>query len=415
MSAQIEATHVRQAARLGGRRAHRIASEAEALQRARELAAEFAVEAAERDSDRRLPVHEIERFSQSGLWAISVPRAYGGLGASWVTIAEVFKIISAADPSIGQIPQNHFGNLNVIATAGSDAQKRFFFDEALQGARFGNAGPERNGKNVLDVRTRAERDPAAGDGSYLLTGTRFYSTGALYAHWIPSRAVADDGSPLFVYNRADAPGLRVVDDWSSFGQRTTASGSVVFDRVRVPASQVLHVKDILQQPNDIGPVSQLIQAAIDVGIAHAAVREAIEFVRTRSRPYADSGVERAGDDPYVIAAIGALKVRLHASDALLERAARFIDDLPERISFEQMAQASVVVAEAKVWSTELSLHAAEKLFELAGSQATLAAHNLDRHWRNARVHTLHDPVRWKYHAVGNYHLNDVAPPRHSWS
>jgi alkylation response protein AidB-like acyl-CoA dehydrogenase len=51
------------------------------------------------------------------------------------------------------------------------------------------------------------------------------------------------------------------------------------------------------------------------------------------------------------------------------------------------------------------------LFELAGSQATLAEHNLDRHWRNARVHTLHDPVRWKYHAIGNYYLNDENPPR----
>jgi alkylation response protein AidB-like acyl-CoA dehydrogenase len=40
------------------------------------------------------------------------------------------------------------------------------------------------------------------------------------------------------------------------------------------------------------------------------------------------------------------------------------------------------------------------------------AENLDRHWRNARTHTVHDPVRWKYHAVGNYWLNGVPPPRH---
>ena len=57
---------------------------------------------------------------------------------------------------------------------------------------------------------------------------------------------------------------------------------------------------------------------------------------------------------------------------------------------------------------------AAALFELGGSQATLAEHNLDRHWRNARVHTLHDPVRWKYHAVGAYRLNGTLPARHSW-
>ena len=395
--------------------AYRIGSESEALTLAQQLADSFAAGAADRDRERRLPHEEIDRFSQSGLWAISVPREYGGIGASWVTVAEVFKIISAADPSIGQIPQNHFGNLNVVGNAGSDAQKRFFFNEALNGARFGNAGPERNSKNVLDVRTRANLDTAAGDGSYLLNGTRFYSTGALYAHWIPSRAQDQDGNPLFVYNRRDAAGLRVIDDWSSFGQRTTASGTVVFDNVRVPSSQVLHVKDFLKQPNNIGPVSQLIQAAIDAGIAHAAVKDAITFVTTRSRPFVDSGVERATDDPYIIREIGDLTVRLSAVDALLERAGEVLDSLPAQLSFDDMARASIAVAEAKVLSTELSLHASEKLFELSGSQSTLAVHNLDRHWRNARVHTLHDPVRWKYHAVGNYALNGVPPPRHSWS
>ncbi|WP_343588074.1 SfnB family sulfur acquisition oxidoreductase [Herbaspirillum sp.] len=415
MSAVIDASRAPSAHRISPPSAQRIASDEHALEVAHELAGEFAPGAAGRDRDRRLPFEEIERFSRSGLWAISVPRAYGGIGASWNTVAEVFKIISAADPSIGQIPQNHFGNLNVIANAGSEEQKRFFFDQALQGARFGNAGPERNSKNVLDVRTRATLDLHSGDGSYFLTGTRFYSTGALYAHWIPSRALDDNDQPLFVYNRHDAPGLRVIDDWSSFGQRTTASGSVVFERVRVPAAQVLHVKDFLKQPNNIGPVSQLIQAAIDAGIARAAVRDTIEFVTTRSRPYADSGLERASDDPYIIRDIGNLKLRLHAADALLERAAGVLDALPGKITFEQMAEASVAVAEAKVLSTELSLLASEKLFELAGSAATLAVHNLDRHWRNARVHTLHDPVRWKYYAVGNHALNGTPPPRHSWS
>ncbi|MCP1575290.1 SfnB family sulfur acquisition oxidoreductase [Herbaspirillum rubrisubalbicans] len=411
MSAHILVTPYRP----GARSAQRITSQEQALQVAAELAVEFAQSAAQRDRERILPFQQIERFSHSGLWAITVPRSHGGIGASWQTVAEVFRLISAADPSIGQIPQNHFGNLNLIANFASQAQQRFFFGEVLDGARLGNAGPERNGKNVLDVRTRATLDTEAGDGSYRLNGTRFYSTGALYAHWIPTRAIDDDGQPLVVYNRHDAAGLRVIDDWSSFGQRTTASGTVVFDNVRVPAEQVLPLKDTLQRPNNIGPVSQLLQAAIDAGIAQAAVQDTIAFVTTRSRPYADSGLERAADDPYILRDIGNLSLRLHAAEALLEDAAALLDALPAQISFEQMAQASVAVAEAKVLSTEVALQASEKLFELSGSAATLATHNLDRHWRNARVHTLHDPVRWKYFAVGNYALNGTPPPRHNWS
>jgi alkylation response protein AidB-like acyl-CoA dehydrogenase len=72
----------------------------------------------------------------------------------------------------------------------------------------------------------------------------------------------------------------------------------------------------------------------------------------------------------------------------------------------------VAVAEAKVAATEASLAASSKLIELAGSRATLAEFGLDRHWRNARTHTVHDPVRWKLRAIGDYWLNGINPPRH---
>ena len=69
------------------------------------------------------------------------------------------------------------------------------------------------------------------------------------------------------------------------------------------------------------------------------------------------------------------------------------------------------MAGAKVLTTEIALEASNTLFELAGTSSTKVGLNLDRHWRNARTHTLHDPVRWKYHVVGDYHLNDTVPPR----
>ena len=104
-------------------------------------------------------------------------------------------------------------------------------------------------------------------------------------------------------------------------------------------------------------------------------------------------------------------IRLHAAEALLERAGEILDRAQADSNADTVAAASIAVAEARAISTEVSLAAGTTLFELAGSQATLAEHNLDRHWRNARVHTLHDPVRWKYHAIGNYYLNNANPPR----
>ena len=386
-------------------------NDAEALSAAHELAQAARLQAARRDQQRKLPWAEIEHFTRSGLGSISIPREYGGPQVSFVTLADVFAIISAADPALGQIPQNHFGILHVLQGAASERQKKQLFQSVLDGWRIGNGGPERGTKNTLDLKSRIT---AEGDG-YVVSGQKFYSTGALFAHWVAVKALNDDGKVVMAFVRRGTEGLRIVDDWSGFGQRTTASGTVLLDQVAVDAELVVETWRLGETPGIQGAVSQLIQAAIDAGIARGAIDDTIGFVRERSRPWIDAKVERASDDLYVIADIGKLKIELHAAEALLRKAGQVLDQVSAApITAQSAARASIAVAEAKVLTTEISLLASEKLFELAGSRATLAEFNLDRHWRNARVHTLHDPVRWKYHAVGAYHLNGTLPARHSW-
>ena len=383
----------------------------EALEAAHALAAVAREHAAKRDQQRKLPWSLIEAFTQSGLGSLSIPREFGGPQVSYVTLAEVFAIISAADPALGQIPQNQVGILNLILNTATQAQKEQLFGSVLQGWRIGNAGPERGSKNTLDLKARITAD---GD-AFVINGQKFYSTGALFAHWIAVKALNEAGKQVIAFVRRATPGLRVVDDWSGFGQRTTASGTVLLNNVRVDADLVVDNWRLNESPNIQGAVSQLIQAAIDLGIAREAIADTVRFVRERSRPWIDAKVERNSDDPYVIADIGKLSIELHAAEALLRKAGRVLDEVSASpVDAQAAARASIAVAEAKVLSTELSLLASEKLFELSGSRATLAEFNLDRHWRNARVHTLHDPVRWKYHAIGAYRLNGTLPARHSW-
>ncbi|WP_312828829.1 acyl-CoA dehydrogenase family protein, partial [Pantoea anthophila] len=150
-------------------------------------------------------------------------------------------------------------------------------------------------------------------------------------------------------------------------------------------------------------------------IAQGALDDALEFVRHHSRPWVDAGVARNADDPYILADIGRISTELSAANALLRRAARVLDSLASQpLTAENSAAASIAVAEAKVLTTDIALRASEKLLEWGGSRATLLQHGLDRHWRNARTHTLHDPVRWKTHAIGNYYLNAIYPARHAW-
>ncbi|MFM0740187.1 SfnB family sulfur acquisition oxidoreductase [Paraburkholderia xenovorans] len=390
--------------------ASRIVDDAHALETARRLADELAREAAQRDRERRLPFAELDLFSGSGLWGITVPRAYGGADVSLATLGEVVRIIAQADPSIGQLPKNHFHALDVIRLTGNDAQRRKFFDLVLEGKRIGHAASERGTKTALEIATRLTRR----GGRLVLEGQKFYATGALFADWIAVLALDDDGRYVQALVERNRPGLEIVDDWSGFGQRTTASGTLTLAGVEVDPQDVVSIQAAFERPTLAGPLSQLLHANIDVGIARAALADTITFVTTRSRPWGDSGIARASDDPYVIRDVADIQVRLVAAEAVLERVAAHLAALPPELDDAQVADASVQVAVAKVLSTELVILATNKLFELAGTRSVLSEYNLDRHWRNARTHTLHDPVRWKYHVIGNYVLNQVNPPRHGY-
>lgn len=385
----------------------RIRDDAEALAVADGVAAKIAEGAAARDRDRILPYEEMELLSQTGLFAITVPKQYGGAGVRAYTVARVIATLSAADGSIGQIPQNHFFMLEALRLQGSEQQKRFFYGRVLAGERLGNALSETGTKTAHDHATRLSRDGSI----YRLNGRKFYSTGALFAHWVAVVANDDDNRGAIAFVPRDTKGVTIIDDWTGFGQRVTGSGTTLLDDVEVHPFSVLSFQALFDHPTAMGPFAQIMHAAVEQGIAESALHDTLRFVRA-SRPWKFSRVENACEDPYTIAAVGELKIRVDASGALLERAGSLVDRAVEAASVETVAAASVGVAEAKIASTEAALLVASKLIELGGSSATLAKHNLDRHWRNARTHTVHDPVRWKYHTVGDYWLNGVNPPRH---
>lgn len=389
--------------------AYKIQSEQEAIEIAKQLAEKFKAGASERDQKRLLPVNELNEYSQSGLWALRVPKAYNGIEASYRTVVEVFKIISSVDGSLGQIPQNHVAILDTLIFDASESQKKFFYDLALKGIRFGNAFSEIGNKNVADFQTKIKKD---GD-DYIVNGKKFFSTGALLAHWVPIVTVDDEGNAYLAITPRETQGLTVINDWSSFGQKTTASGTITIENLRIPAQYVVPVKSF-ENPTPTGAISQILQAAIDAGLARGAIEETIRYVQQYTRPWIDAKQDKATEDHFTIAAIGDLKTRLQAAEAVLDLAADQVDIAIKEQSEENSAKASILVAQAKILTTEIAILASNKLFELAGTRSTLAEHNLDRHWRNARTHTLHDPVRWKYYIVGNYYLNDAQPERHAW-
>ncbi|RLZ07705.1 SfnB family sulfur acquisition oxidoreductase [Acinetobacter sp. 2JN-4] len=374
--------------------------------------ADFALEERnERDQDRILPTEQIIRFSQKGLGGIRVPQQYGGAFVSNKTLAHVFRILSKADANVGQIPQNQFGLLNFINITGSDAQKQFIYAEILAGKRIANGGPEKNSKDTKAIQTTLTLE----NSQYLLNGEKFYSTGTSFADWLAIRALHPNGHTVLAIIDRYADGIEVTNDWNGFGQRTTASGTVRLSNVIADPALFFDERIIADTPNVRGAYSQLLQVAIDVGIAEAAFDDTLSSVR-KARPIIDAGVEKATEEHYTLQEVGKLNILLDAAILLLDEAAEYLDELDQltELSAKQAARASILVAEAKIYANDAALQISEKLFELGGSRASLSKHHLDQHWRNARVHTLHDPVRWKSHAIGDYYLNGTHPARHAW-
>jgi SfnB family sulfur acquisition oxidoreductase len=394
-----------------------VSSAGDATAVAGRLAATFADQANIRDADRALPHGEVRALKASGLLALSVPTEHGGLDAPASVVAEVFRQLAHADPSLAQIPQSHYTFLEALRLQGSAAQREFFYGLVLDGVLFANAQTER-GPHAVNVDTTTLT--AATSGGYDLTGRKFYSTGALFADWLIVRASLADGSgdeptsttpKVIAFVPRDAPGLQLVDDWDGMGQRTTASGSVVLDGVRVPADNVVPFSRIFDEPTVYGAHAQLLHAAIDVGIATGALAEGVRQA-AKARPHFEANVDAAAQDPTLIQVAGEVTVTVRAAQALLVEAAHRLDAARAELTEDSVAEASVAVAVAKVAAVRAALEASSALFELGGTRSASASDNLSRFWRDARTHTLHDATRWKLQHIGGYTLSGTRPPRH---
>lgn len=386
---------------------HVIGSDQEAIETVSRLAESFRQGAIARDRNRTLPTQEIEQLTRAGFFGITVPREFGGADVSAVTVAEAFRILSAADPSIGQIPQNHFCWLPVLSN-GTHEQAAFFYDRLLAGDRIGNAHSEDTRRRPGDYEHQLERVA----GGWQITGRKYYSTGAVFAQWIPFIAPVGEGEarkPLMFFTQAHHPGVTVHDDWDGMGQRTTASGTTFFEKVFVPDRHVFPLHAATETGRSYALNASLIHAAIDVGIAEEALNDASVYIRNNNRPWIHNPHEEHAQEPFVIRDFGRLGVGVRAARIALHHAAARIDAARARPTHDSLLEARMAIADARILGSEAASEVADKFFLLTGARATLGKYDLDRHWRNARTHSLHDPLRWKEFHLGNYYLNGVEP------
>ncbi|WP_280501465.1 acyl-CoA dehydrogenase family protein [Nocardia farcinica] len=395
-------------------------TDTELLERFRPVFERIAEGALDRETTRRLPLEEAGWLREHGFGALRVPREFGGGG---VTVRQLFLLLielGAAESNLVQALRVHFrfteDRLRERDTERGQRWLRLIGD----GAIVGNASSERSG----NVRGRTDTTLRADGERLLLNGTKYYSTGSLYADYI-SVAVADgDDRRVTALVPADAEGVRLLDDYSGFGQRMSASGTSVFTDVVVDPGNVIPTDRVFAGQLAIG---QLVHLATLAGITARAVADIAGFVRRRRRSFSQAGADLPREDPQVQQVVGRVDATAHALREIvlgvagrLDRAAdaryalRTADPAHRTEAAEAAVHALELDAELGVYRAQsvvvdLALRATNEIFEVGGASALDSSLHLDRHWRNARTLASHNPVIYRERQLGDHLLNDNEP------
>jgi alkylation response protein AidB-like acyl-CoA dehydrogenase len=379
------------------------------LSTADRLAAHLRATAAERDRRNETPRSEIELLRENDLLQVQEPIAYGGSDLDYAEAARLVRRIARGDTSIAHLLGYHYAQTRVARLFGTpeqaDAQSR---RNGQQRLFWGGIQNPRGGSDLVLT--------PDGDG-FRLNGRRTFASGASLGDQL-SVTAAYAGELVFMSLPGSRDGFTALRDWDNIGQRLTDSGGVELHDVRVERAEILGPDPITGRALTpyqtlVTPHWQLAFVNFYIGTAEGAIEEALEWTRANAAPWETSGVDRATDDPYILETVGEITANVRAAALLADRAGaalqQALDSDPERLTEDERAEAAVAVYEAKVVTTRTALDATSRLFEIQGARATSAAYGFDRHWRNVRTHTVHDPVAYKAREVGDWALNRRAP------
>ena len=369
----------------------------------------IAAGAAERERERRLPYAAIAELAAAGLYTVRIPQQYGGPGGSVSDVIELLLQVAAADSNVAQALRPGFAFVEGLLAAsaeGAEQERVRWFAVYLQGAVIGNAGWELGGANgAIAARLVREGDHCRANGS------KFYSAGALFADYVSAVALDEDEQPVSFILPRDRKGLELLDDFDAMGQRLTASGTTHLHDVLVRSDEIRTRTVEEGKRTIVTPFLQLFLAAVQAGIARNALNDAVAFANDHARPIKHSSASRSVDDPYVELSVGDISARAFTAEAVVLRAAEAIDRAwAGDLDPQAVDQAAIAVAQAQYIAAESALKAAELVFDVGGASTTGRAHNLDRHWRNARTVANHNPRHWKAAAVGAWQLKGTPPP-----
>ncbi len=378
--------------------------------------------AVQREVDGELPTEAVALLKREGFGALRVPTSHGGGGLDLVAVARLWVELAAVDANLPQAFRGHFALVeDRLWHHARTSDQRVWFDRFVRGEMVGNAWSE-VGSDIDLPRTVLRR---RADGSWRLDGTKYYTTGSIYAEWAdvharswsPATPTRSRRPPRSRWSTLRDPGARVSDDWNGFGQKGTGSGTATFDDIAVAGRPRAAVRGAL-------PLSDGVLPAEPAGHAdrhrQAALIDVVQAVQKRTRNFSHANAPRVCDDAQVLARIGEIAAAVYAAEAATDRVAASIQAvadaaLSDADEVARLVEASEIESStAQVVVSELVLRATSDIFDALGASATARPLALDRHWRNARTVASHNPRIRKARVVGAYAVNGTPPP-YAWS
>ncbi|PKM30711.1 MAG: monooxygenase [Gammaproteobacteria bacterium HGW-Gammaproteobacteria-11] len=380
-------------------------------ERFRSIFARIAAGALEREQTRSLPFEPIKWLKEAGFGAVRVPVQFGGAGASLPQLLQLLIELAEADSNVTQALRGHFAFVEDRLNAHASAPQDTWFKRFVDGELVGNAWTEVGSVKIGQVGTRVSR---LGD-QWVVNGTKYYSTGSIFADWIDLYAQRDDsGSDVIAAVRVHQPGIQQSDDWDGFGQRTTGSGTSVFVNAVVEDDNLL---DFATRFKYQTAFYQLVLLAVLAGSGRAALRDFSDEVRKRTRIFSTGNASQVSQDAQVQQVVGKASAQVYAAEATALRAAA-ASQLAYESHFGQNAEAErnaniaaeLESAQGQVVIADLVLRATSDLFNALSASATSTSKALDRHWRNARTAASHNPLIYKERIIGDWEINGTEPP-----
>ncbi|MDL2406888.1 monooxygenase [Rhizobium calliandrae] len=379
----------------------------ELAERFRAVFARIRASAVKRDLARELPHAEIGWLKKSGFTTLRLAEKDGGFGGNLPELFNLLIELSAADSNVTNILRPHFGFTEDVLNSAVPEWRHTWIPRLASRELVGNGFSEIGDTKVGTSSTTLIRN---GD-HWLLNGSKYYTTGSLFADWINLGGSDQSGEPVGAVVPRRAEGVEVLDDWDGFGQSLTASGTAHFSNVHVAPAFITPPGGRFRYSTAF---FQLVHLATLAGIGRAAADDVARLVSERTRIYSHGNASRVAQDPQILQVVGRVRSSAYAAGAIVLKSAEALQrayEARERADVEAVnAVAELEVNQAVSVITGLVLEATTILFDALGSSATKQGLDLDRYWRNARTISSHNPRIYRDRIVGDFAVNGTPPP-----